>query len=94
MATPPSHLDHFYISSHLTFSFSRPSWVIFLFLPCELPFFLFKVSLFILSVISDLSTVDLYMFYLDLERIFLNLYFLSPVFPFKAIVATFIITVF
>ena len=51
-------------------------------------------SIPILSVISDLSTVDLYMFYLDLERIFLNLYFLSPVFPFKAIVATFIITVF
>ena len=51
-------------------------------------------SIPILSVISDLSTVDLYMFYLDLERIFLNLYFLSPVFPFKAVVATFIITVF
>ena len=51
-------------------------------------------SIPILSVISDISTVDLYMFYLDLERIFLNLYFLSPVFPFKAIVATFIITVF
>ena len=51
-------------------------------------------SIPILSVLSDLSTVDLYMFYLDLERIFLNLYFLSPVFPFKAIVATFIITVF
>ena len=51
-------------------------------------------SIPILSVLSDLSTVDLYMFYLDLERIFLNLYFLSPVFPFKAVVATFIITVF